>query len=161
MIDGFRFATDRGPNAAEIGMLLYLSANLSCDMETLSPPAPSEDEASFLAVTKAGIRGMPQLPEATDWEWISFGYEICDRLDSVTSQGVDPKEAAESAVVETLFPDGLMHGGKSDVLNVRIILQWSASEFLCTDPRYREWADAFREGVFEALAMIVDDGADG
>ena len=130
--------------------------------ETASEPSPtstvieptalaSETEASFLAVMKAGLREIPDLPPATELEWIGFGYQTCDRIEAAVSNGVEPKSAAEEAVLDARLPGGQVDGGKGDVLIVRNLLQQVAAEYLCPESSNRAWASSFHDGIFEAM----------
>lgn len=116
----------------------------------------AEAEMSFLAATKAGLRTIPDLPYSTDRELVSFGYEMCDRIESAVSDGIDPTRAAEEALLDALLPTGQIDGGRGTVIRLRATFQRVATEYFCRDPRYRAWSDAFDKGYLEALQALID-----
>jgi len=123
-------------------------------MPTSVPSA--EDEQSFLDIFKVWLREVPDLPPATDADFIRFGYETCDRIETSVAQGDSPQAAAQIEVTDAALPDGMIDGGKGDVLQIRLGLQRASTEYLCPDPNLQQWADQFEEAVLNAMQNLTD-----
>ncbi len=79
-------------------------------MPTRIPSA--EDEQSFLSIFKIWLREVPDLPPASDADFIRFGYEACDRIETSVAQGDSPQAAAQIEVADAVLPDGMIDGAR-------------------------------------------------